>query len=41
MDLNTLEPYIMDEWVYIPVMILMLLNSFGLGLVMGLIWVYL
>ena len=39
MDLNTLEPYIMDEWCYIAVMLVTLLNSFGLGLVMGFIWV--
>jgi len=41
MDLNKLEIYIMDEWVYIPIMLLVLLNSFGIGLVLGTIWVYL
>jgi len=41
MDLNTLEPYIMDEWVFVPMMIVAMLNSFGMGLVMGFIWAYL
>ena len=39
MDMNTLEPYIMDEWVFVPVMILAMLNSFGLGLAIGFMWV--
>ena len=39
MDLTTLEPYILDEWIYIPAMILILLNAFGMGLVTGFIWV--
>jgi len=34
-----LEPYILDEWIFIPAMLLILLNSFGIGLVMGFIWV--
>jgi hypothetical protein len=39
MDLTLLEPYILDEWIYIPVVLLTLLNSFGIGLVVGFIWV--
>jgi hypothetical protein len=34
-----LEPYILDEWIFIPVMLLTLLNMFGIGLVLGFIWV--
>ena len=41
MDLTTLEPYILDEWYYIPIMLLTLLNSFGMGLVIGFTWAYL
>jgi hypothetical protein len=39
MDLTTLERYVLDEWVYIPAMLVTLLNSFGLGLVIGVMWV--
>ena len=38
MDLTTLEPYILDEWYYIPAMLLMSLWAFGLGLIVGTIW---
>jgi hypothetical protein len=39
MDLTQLETYILDEWVFVPIMIVAMLNSFGIGLVIGFIWV--
>jgi len=38
MDLKRL---MLDEWYYIPFMLLVAVNSFGMGLVMGFIWAYL
>ena len=41
MDLTKLEPYIMDEWIFIPVTILVMLWAFGLGWFMGIVWLWL
>jgi len=41
MDLTSLERLVLDEWCYIPFMLLVAVNSFGLGLVMGFTWAYL
>jgi hypothetical protein len=38
MDLNTLERYIMAEWVFVPVMIVVMLCAFGVGMLMGFVW---
>jgi hypothetical protein len=39
MDLTLLETLVLDEWIFIPAVLLILLNSFGIGLVLGFIWV--
>jgi hypothetical protein len=39
MDLNTLERYVLDEWVFVPVGILAMMCAFGIGLAIGFIWV--
>jgi hypothetical protein len=38
MDLTSLEPYILDEWIFIPLAVLAMLWAFGIGLVVGFIW---
>jgi hypothetical protein len=38
MDLDTLEPYILDEWCYIPVAVAAMITALALGLLMGWIW---
>ena len=38
MDLTLLETCVMAEWCYIAAMLVTLLNSFGIGLVIGVIW---
>lgn len=37
MDLTTLERYVLDEWIFIPVSILVMLWAFSLGFIIGLI----
>ena len=37
MDLKRLEYIVMDEWIFIPVMLVMAVNSFGIGFILGLI----
>ena len=37
MDLTSLEPYILDEWIFIPVMLLISVWAFGIGLILGMI----
>jgi hypothetical protein len=39
MDIKQLEPYILDEWIFIPAVVLILIWSFGIGLFIGWIWV--
>jgi len=39
MDIKRLETYIMDEWIFIPVAVVVMINAFALGLLMGWIWV--
>jgi hypothetical protein len=39
MDLNRLKLYVLDEWVFVPMMIVAMLNSFGIGLAIGFMWV--
>lgn len=39
MDLKTIERYVLDEWVFIPICLVVAVNSFGLGLAIGWIWV--
>ena len=41
MDLEHLAQLTMNEWYYIPFMLLVAVNSFGLGIVLGVTWVYL
>jgi hypothetical protein len=38
MDLTKLEPYIMDEWIFIPVVLLIALWAFGSGFIIGSVW---
>jgi hypothetical protein len=37
MDLTTLERYVLDEWIFIPVMLLISVWAFGLGFITGMI----
>jgi hypothetical protein len=38
MELKRLEPYVLDEWVFVAMMIVAMLNSFGVGLIIGFVW---
>ena len=35
---NSLDTYILNEWIYIPILILVSILAFGFGIVCGVIW---
>jgi hypothetical protein len=37
--MHDLDTYILNEWIYIPVLILVSILAFGMGLVFGFLWV--
>jgi len=37
-SLDSYSQYILNEWIYIPVLILVSILAFGVGLVFGVLW---